>query len=112
MCPHSKHERITSMCDGKHVCRQELDGGTAYLSASHLTDTGDPAADKEAHMSSSCERIAKIKAGSVVHFTEAMIHSGVSVLSERTRYAHPSSDLACSLGRLTLGVVHSWSLCL
>ena len=76
---------VSQAIDGKHVCRQELDGGTAYLSASHLTDTGDPAADKEAHMSSSCERITKIKAGSVVHFTEAMIHSGVSVLSERTR---------------------------
>ena len=97
MCRHSKHGCITSTCDGKHVCRQELDGGTAMLTASHLTDTGDPAADKAAHMSTSCERITKIKAGSVVHFTEAMIHSGVSVLSERTRYAPPFCETSSAL---------------
>ena len=66
----------------------ELDGGTAILSGSHLTDSGDAIADKQAHLAAgSCERITKIKAGSIVHFSEATIHSGVPVLSERTRYA-------------------------
>jgi ectoine hydroxylase-related dioxygenase (phytanoyl-CoA dioxygenase family) len=66
----------------------ELDGGTAILSGSHLTDSGDATADKETHLAAgSCERITKIKAGSIVHFSEATIHSGVPVLSERTRYA-------------------------
>jgi hypothetical protein len=64
----------------------ELDGGTAMLDGSHLTDTGDSEADKAAHLGTSYKKITKIKAGSVVHFTECMIHSGVPVLSERTRY--------------------------
>jgi hypothetical protein len=64
----------------------ELDGGTAILDGSHLTDTGDPSADKQAHLHTTYKKITKIKAGSVVHFTECTIHSGVPVLSERTRY--------------------------
>ena len=67
----------------------ELDGGTAMLSGSHLTDSGDNGADIQHHLRKpgSQERITKIKQGSIVHFTEALLHSNVPVLSEKTRYA-------------------------
>ena len=71
----------------------ELDGGTALLSGSHLTDSGNNEADIRLHLGgggareSSCQRITKIEAGSIVHFTESLLHSNVPVLSERTRYA-------------------------
>ena len=48
----------------------ELDGGTAMLDGSHLTDTGDSAEDIRLHMEGAgAQRITSIKAGSVVHFT-------------------------------------------
>ena len=63
----------------------ELDGGTAVMSGSHVIDHGE-GKDGWQPLISSAERITGIKAGDVVHFTEAMIHSGVPVLSECTRY--------------------------
>ena len=67
----------------------ELDGGTALLSGSHRTDSGDLQADIASHLApggGGFTRLTGIKAGSVLHFTEALIHSAVPVLSERTRY--------------------------
>eukprot|EP01051_Picozoa_sp_SAG22_P004382 SAG22_NODE_233_length_14378_cov_86.382100_3_plen_286_part_00 len=63
----------------------ELDGGTAILDGSHRIDIGE-GKDGWQPLLSRATRLCKIKAGSVVHFTEALIHSGVPVLSERTRY--------------------------
>eukprot|EP01045_Picozoa_sp_COSAG04_P026219 COSAG04_NODE_3600_length_2678_cov_2.374564_2_plen_302_part_00 len=78
------------------------DGGTMVLSGSHLLDvqgTADgeppPAADGLAiagTVPSWPEALARheqvrCRRGSVLHFTEALIHAGNAVLSDRTRYA-------------------------
>lgn len=67
----------------------ELDGGTALLSGSHRTDSGDARADVQTHLArpgGGIARLTSVKAGSVLHFTESLIHSAVPVLSESTRY--------------------------
>jgi len=87
----------------------EDDGGTIYLSGSHLPNVGDVPDDvlsfgrdredaaprpsgvrnQVVDWEGSLARREQMRCGegAVVFFSEALIHSGMAVLSERTRYA-------------------------
>ena len=58
------------------------DGGTMVLDCSHRIETQDWREIFDEAMVVQIEA----KAGSVLHFTEALIHTGVPILSQRTRY--------------------------
>ncbi len=58
------------------------DGGTMVLDGSHRIE----AQDWREVFDPSVVQQMQARAGSVLHFTEALIHTGVPVLSERTRY--------------------------